>query len=786
MPSSDSMEPEDSRLGNLAMAAATVLAVIVAAEFGLRLTNKDYLNPANGGLIQRGHVAGTPTPEADAPFATNQMGLVTARPGADGINSDGFRAPEFSTFAKKKDLVLLIGDEQVFGTGADPISNALGDILAAGGTDVVNLGIPGAGVRQYAALAERYVSMLHPSTVVVLFNTADDFDIDAPPQPGANHCYYVNGHAIPATDNAGQPLTPDEAIKRANAAASPPGLLPRLLRKTALGGMLLNSLGFSSDAQRVPDVVDALDAVRQIAEDDTAVFQLILAPLPGDKGDEALERASAVLEKFSPASPGAYPASDFADPEFAVLNNDGHAKLAAFVESRLAALSGLSPVAAPLASSGKPLTLDEFCEATGLTGDDRQKAIDFINTLKEDVARIVFEPALDAPSAGEFAVGFAIANPGGKDFGAALMDYTSRHIHAATGLYYIDLMSESISERCTDFSESLPESIRPNFTQLQRRDLGSIDSGSDPLSQHITAAFEELKKSRAELEKSGSGGDMSWEDFVSALQLTPEQTEPIRALLNTLKQDFTDILSRPGKDGAPSPLMQVAAKLRENAPNDEIAQLMDKAMTGIEADSGKTYMELYMARESNLLGQIFALLTPEQVGLYPRLKVSALLKIKTGADPFNEAIAQAAAGGSGMVDPNDPNSWAKFRADLKLDDDQAAKILKIIDGLKDQIIEFLGRAPAEGKSPLETMRETKPDGIDKALAAMLARANTAIDSASGKSISKLMEEAEIEAHKAVYLLLTPQQVPSFEKIAERSLASIRTGHEPLDKAITAP
>src|ERR1035441_7805937 len=75
--------------------------------------------------------------------------------------------------------VLAIGDSFTYGWGVDGEDSwpkVMERELRQGGLDieVANLGMPGAGPREYAALAERAIPLLRPDLIVVGMLQADD------------------------------------------------------------------------------------------------------------------------------------------------------------------------------------------------------------------------------------------------------------------------------------------------------------------------------------------------------------------------------------------------------------------------------------------------------------------------------------------------------------------------------------------------------------------------------------------------------------------------------------
>lgn len=771
--SSSESEPSTSRLGTILLGIATVIAVLAAAEAALRMGAKDVGGPATYGLIYRPALAANLQEDDHAPFITNPDGLYTARPGDPGINPDGFRGPDLAALEGKRDLVLLLGDGPVYGDGASTPEASFAARIAAGGTPVVNLGIPGTGVRQYASLAEKYIPRLKPKAVYLFFNTGDDFELDPPVQPGYKRYHFAGGTPLPAAEYDAQPLTISQAIQRANEAATPPSTFARLARTTVIGSWLAGLAGAGGDAPQLPEVLDTLERVRTAADNEGAWFHIILTPLPiSDRGD-AVNRAATALDKFAPLLLPPLESADFADTATGRLGDGGHAKVAKFVLEQIAAdANGIAPVPRALQNLG-PLTLEEF--ATGLNLPQEQAA-EFLNGMKKIMADVMFEPAVDAPSPGQYALGFLTANPAGAPgFGAELSRYLTQHVHAASGLYYTDLITERISKATAGFADALPESLKPNFIQYQQRDLGSVDTGYDAISERMS---QELAKSKAGKKVE----ELPWDEFAETLKLDDAQREKGRAVVDALKQDYADTFAKPAKE-APSPLDQLAAQVKAGATPELLAATMNQASALPEASSGRTYTELLNDKNTQRLGEFTQLLRAEQLALFAALPIDSIYKVNTGSDPFRAQLAQRAFGHDDTsqlpnLAPTDLRRWENFRNSLKLTDAQADQIKRFINALKDDVATILNAKPVPGEpSPVEMLEANRAKGIPEAAKLMIEQAAKLKDPATGKTLQELLGEVELRARRAIFTVLTPDQLPLYDKVPAFSFGEIDTGYE---------
>jgi hypothetical protein len=91
------------------------------------------------------------------------------------INENGFRSITFEKTDCKKPKIMLIGDSFVWGMSATPIYNSFSDILLSRGYLVYNFGIPGTDPAQYEAILKKYLSIIDPDLVVVVFFPGNDF-----------------------------------------------------------------------------------------------------------------------------------------------------------------------------------------------------------------------------------------------------------------------------------------------------------------------------------------------------------------------------------------------------------------------------------------------------------------------------------------------------------------------------------------------------------------------------------------------------------------------------------
>jgi hypothetical protein len=97
---------------------------------------------------------------------------------------------------------LLIGDSFTWGLSAKPLDSCFADLLKSMLQDtVINMGIPIADPAQYAAIARRYIPIVHPDKVIIMFYLGNDI-MPMPRQiiPYRPFYYYTNAGAMMADD----------------------------------------------------------------------------------------------------------------------------------------------------------------------------------------------------------------------------------------------------------------------------------------------------------------------------------------------------------------------------------------------------------------------------------------------------------------------------------------------------------------------------------------------------------------------------------------------------------
>jgi lysophospholipase L1-like esterase len=175
-------------------------------------------------------------------FIVDSTGILVANSKTTNIpiNSNGFRAPEFADMDTVKHKILLIGDSFTWGLTAQPLDSCFADLLKkmVEGT-VINTGIPIADPAQYEAIAHRYIPILHPEKVIVMFYLGNDIMPQPRPTiPDKPFYYYTNAGAMMADDGAVHLNSAQDAYdyytRRKFFLIHPVGFFEKVIAKSAL------------------------------------------------------------------------------------------------------------------------------------------------------------------------------------------------------------------------------------------------------------------------------------------------------------------------------------------------------------------------------------------------------------------------------------------------------------------------------------------------------------------------------------------------------------------------
>lgn len=303
-------------------------------------------------------------------WITGKDGVFAANPDYDWpknhINSDGFRSIEFMHYDSIQPKVLFLGDSFTWGVSAWPESNCFADIIGTNNYVVFNTGIPGTGPNQYAYLAEKYVPLLEPDYVAVMFFMGNDFIRPSPMLPYKNLHHITNaGWMYAFNDNGVYMPLPREAYKYWQRHSNwlcapdrpdlPDNIIRRLFLKTVTGSYcwyhlspVMVRVGSIFGYRFKPGVYfcnkpgehtkKSLLRIKDICEKYGAKFMLFIIPVDPEMKNKnnSIKDNLHVLAKFDPLVPNFITTDLYKKTSCHHLTNKGHRLYADFILKELA------------------------------------------------------------------------------------------------------------------------------------------------------------------------------------------------------------------------------------------------------------------------------------------------------------------------------------------------------------------------------------------------------------------------------------------------------------------
>lgn len=367
--------PEKEIISNLTLVIISILITISLSEIILRSIGK------RPGFIPKYNTSFIPADrlKVDTFFHTDENGVFKADPKYPWpkectINSDGFRSIEFNYYHSSSKKILFLGDSFTWGGEAKPITNSFVDIVSKHGYLTFNTGIPTAAHNQYAYLSEKYVPLIKPDIVAIMFFMGNDIIPDEPMLPYKNLFHITNAGWIRAFDENGRYMAPQQAYEyyllRTNLISFLPMHNPLLKAvqnicfQSVVGTYLLAGLckirpilrelyykiySYSSKSSirenhenynKSPSRIKAVSHVRRSLSRINSISQkygaqciLFLIPVSPKLNDmtNSIENNYYIFEGFNPAIPNFLSKKDYIDPPDGHFNNSGHKKYAEFI-----------------------------------------------------------------------------------------------------------------------------------------------------------------------------------------------------------------------------------------------------------------------------------------------------------------------------------------------------------------------------------------------------------------------------------------------------------------------
>ncbi|MCX6198362.1 MAG: hypothetical protein NTY88_03950 [Bacteroidetes bacterium] len=241
-------------------------------------------------------------------FVTNSEGILVADAASLRlqhvvVNREGFRTKNFSDLDSTKKKILFIGDSFTWGLSAHPLDSCFADILERETNyEIINLGIPATDPPQYFELAKKYVPILKPDFVFVVFFMDNDLmRIDRNILGNEPLYFMTNAGAILADIDGKHFHTAQEAydycVNGKYFLRQPQNLLELIVSKSALLSRLY-SYKFRLDEKLIYErtltnshiTKKYLRGIKRIAEENKVPAEFVLIP--------ARNEASMNLEKY--------------------------------------------------------------------------------------------------------------------------------------------------------------------------------------------------------------------------------------------------------------------------------------------------------------------------------------------------------------------------------------------------------------------------------------------------------------------------------------------------------
>lgn len=277
------------------------------------------------------------------------------------INSDGFRGIEFKEHKRAQKKILFLGDSFTWGNNAKPIHNCFVDLVAKNGYIAYNTGIPAVGPKQYSYLAKKYVPLLKPDIIAVMFCMENDFYDNVHMLPNKSPVYVTNAGWIRGFDRKGNFFpSAQEAYDyyigngtKTDKIRTEGSVIKSVLKKTMIGRKVLSLLGPKneqselSDNQEVTDPttvintkdinIECLNRIKKISEKYNAEFKLFIIPVHPklEASHNSIKENLPFLSHLNPLVPEFITINDYNKLPDGHFNNSGHLKYAKFIISKI-------------------------------------------------------------------------------------------------------------------------------------------------------------------------------------------------------------------------------------------------------------------------------------------------------------------------------------------------------------------------------------------------------------------------------------------------------------------
>ena len=242
-------------------------------------------------------------------FVTNKDGILvagtdTTLSGYTAVNHDGFRTKKFSAIDTTKKKLLFIGDSFTWGLSAKPLDSCFADIIQhETNYEVINLGIPVADPPQYFELSQKYIPLLKPDFIFVVFFMDNDLMLFDRKISANEPIYFMTNAGAILADIDGKHFHTAQAaydycVNEKYFLRNPKSLLERIISKSALLSRLYSFQFRMNEKLRYERTVNDshitkkyLRGIKRIAEESKVPLQFVLIP--------SRKEADLSLEKYT-------------------------------------------------------------------------------------------------------------------------------------------------------------------------------------------------------------------------------------------------------------------------------------------------------------------------------------------------------------------------------------------------------------------------------------------------------------------------------------------------------
>jgi hypothetical protein len=278
------------------------------------------------------------------------------------------------------------------------------------------------------------------------------------------------------------------------------------------------------------------------------------------------------------------------------------------------------------------LTWSEFCAQIYIDGQVEREIHALVDALKAD---IVESYQLPAASTGRSPMDVFVeqlnAGAGHAAAHQALLDYAAKQQINGRSCTYDEAALELEAACRAQVCARLSGRQRDAFESSNIAPLFYLDTGK----HHLLLAARNRMPEGA-LSAPVSSDALTVEKLAEKLKMDNSAQEQLREVLLKLREEFTEIFSRPTARGGDSPARYLASLFAENAP-DAQQRFIRYAQTEPEPSTGRSYLHVFIPKEVEARGKL-ARVAPGVLAAMEALAVESLLDISTGSDPFLSAV----------------------------------------------------------------------------------------------------------------------------------------------------